>query len=163
MPNRRLCSVLSKKQREAQQCAADSYTPAATPSAVPATLVTPVADRSISNEAHKAAPEPGNNPYMASIPKRSTRAAAQVPIKTEPKTEPRSPSQREAGKTKTPAYKRKAASLKADHKVGDRVYCKWPPNGKYYWARITKVNKRKKRESPTYNVSLLAFPHYDHY
>jgi hypothetical protein len=107
---------------------------------------------------------------VASVATQSARAAAaQVPVKTEPKTE-QPASQRNAGRKKLPTSsphrnnKRKTASLKADHKAGDRVYCEWPPNGKFYWARITKVNKpTKKRESPTYNVSLLVFPRHEHH
>lgn len=60
--------------------------------------------------------------------------------------------------TKKPSSSRKkkqaSVTTKFDCKVGDRVYCLWPDNKRWYWGHIKKIYARKKN-GPFYKVRLL--------
>ena len=142
VPNRRLCALLRKQQR-----AAVAVTTISNVDAASATLVTPTADR-------KPKPEPTHNPKTSSA-SGCSNSVARLPdspssIETESAisaTRKRQPNA--AKKAPQERRKKKAASSVDDDacKVGDRVYCRWPQNDRYYWGHISEVHSY--RHKPT--------------
>lgn len=143
VPNRLLCSIITKSR---QQDEVKNHNRVVSP--------TSVENGHVSAKVEGTPQQPAGGSVSNSVILKHESDIVRKPesAKAESSTLARSPQIGSDGAKKRPSGNETITTI-ADCKVGDRVYCLWSANKKWYWGYVTKVHAQKKGD-PVYTVRI---------